>query len=290
MLHKLMKLSGMKSKEVEIEPETKMHFWVPTKPNNEKPNVVLVHGFAGDGILTWQFQVLFLRKKYNVYVPDLLFFGKSYTRKKERSTKFQANCLAFGLKILGLEKNCTVVGFSYGGMVSFQLAEHHPELVGSMVILDSVLAETESISRKALSRIGFTSWVDYMIPNTTEGVKVLLDYCSYENNFPKFPNFFYKHYLEVMFDNRKEKMELLEALVAKDEDVTTHQFQQVIYLVWGNEDKIFDMEVANTLKERLGGKTKLLIVEKAGHLALLERPFVFNRRLKEALDSLTNNS
>ncbi|KAK9667380.1 hypothetical protein RND81_14G252000 [Saponaria officinalis] len=286
MLHKVMKLAGMKSIEVEIDHETKIHFWVPSKPKNSNPNIVLLHGFAGDGILTWQFQVLTLRKKYNVYVPDFLFFGKSYTSKFERSAKFQANCLAFGLKSLGLEK-CIVVGFSYGGMVSFQLAEHHPELVGSVIITDSVLGLTESISRKGLAQIGFTSWADFLIPNTSEGVKVLLDYSSYKNNFPWFPRFVYQHYLEVMFNNRKERFELLDALVIKDEDVVTnHQFQQVIHLIWGNQDKIFDMEVANNLKERLGGKTRLLIVEDAGHLAMLERPSIFNRRLKEILDSL----
>ncbi|XP_074287618.1 uncharacterized protein LOC141612739 [Silene latifolia] len=290
MLEKLLNLAGMEAIEVEIEPGTIIHFWVPSQENNKKPNVVLVHGFAGDGILTWQFLVLSLREKYNFYVPDLLFFGRSYSRRSERSPKFQADCLASGLKIVGLVKKCIVVGFSYGGMVSFQLAEHHPELVGSMVIIGSVLAETESISCKALARIGFASWVDYLIPSTFDGVKVLLDYCSYKNNFPKLPNFFYKHYLEVMFENRKERIELLEALVIKDEDVTNHQFKQPIHLIWGNQDKIFDMEVANNLKKRLGGKTKLLIVEEAGHLALLERPFVFNQRLREALDSFTMNT
>ncbi|XP_074305052.1 uncharacterized protein LOC141639981 [Silene latifolia] len=285
MLHNVMKLAGMRTKQVEIEPGTTIHFWVPSKKSNNKPNIVLVHGFQADGILTWQFQVLSLRKKYNVYVPDLLFFGKSYTSRSERSTRFQADCLAIGLNKLGLEENCIYVGFSYGGMVGFQLAEHHPELVGSMVITDSVLAEPESVSRKALERVGCPNWSDCLMPTTIEGVKVLVDISSNKNNFPKMPDFFFKHYLKVMFDNRKERIELLEALVIKEKDVTNYQFKQPIHLIWGNQDKIFDMEVATNLKERLGGKTKLLIVEEAGHLALLEKPFVFNQRLREALDS-----
>ncbi|XP_074285775.1 uncharacterized protein LOC141611200 [Silene latifolia] len=197
MLHNVMKLAGMRTKQVEIEPETIMHFWVPSKTNNNKPNIVLVHGFQADGILTWQFQVLSLRKKYNVYVPDLLFFGKSFTSRSERSTRFQADCLAIGLKKLGLEKNCVYVGFSYGGMVGFQLAEHHPELVGSMVITDSVLAETESISNKALERVGCSNWSDCLMPTTVEGVKVSVDISSNKKNFPKMPDYFFKHYLKV---------------------------------------------------------------------------------------------
>ena len=65
--------------------------------------VVLVHGFAGEGIVTWQFQVGALTKKYDVYVPDLLFFGGSFSDKPDRSPTFQAECLAAGLKKLGVE-------------------------------------------------------------------------------------------------------------------------------------------------------------------------------------------
>ena len=94
LLHGLMKMAGVKPHSVEIMPGTVMSFWVPSetlaKPKpNKKPNpkpkpprpvVVLVHGFAAEGIVTWQFQVGALTKKYSVYVPDLLFFGASATR------------------------------------------------------------------------------------------------------------------------------------------------------------------------------------------------------------------
>ncbi|XP_056698020.1 1-acylglycerol-3-phosphate O-acyltransferase isoform X2 [Spinacia oleracea] len=259
MLHKIMKLAGMHPKEVEIEPGTVIHFWVNNNNDNDdddnnakkksrrRPALVLIHGFAGDGILTWQFQVLALRKKYSLYIPDLLFFGGSHTTSKAKITpRFHADCFAKGLRKLGVEEKCVVVGFSYGGFVGFQMAEHHPELVDSMVVTGSVLALSESISSKSLERIGFSSWPDYLMPNSVEGVKVLLDIGSY--SFPWMPKVFYKHYLEVMFGNRKERVELLEALVVKDEDVTNHQFKQRIHLLWGNEDEIFNLEEANNLK------------------------------------------
>ncbi|KAE9466977.1 hypothetical protein C3L33_01112, partial [Rhododendron williamsianum] len=87
MLIGLMKMAGVVPHTVEIEPGTSMNFWVPNetintkpkkskeKPKQNKPVVVLVHGFAAEGIVTWQFQIGSLTKKYAVYVPDLLFFG-----------------------------------------------------------------------------------------------------------------------------------------------------------------------------------------------------------------------
>lgn len=232
--------------------------------------------------------VLLPRKKYSLYVPDLVFFGGSHTTSTScegsRSPRFQADCMAQGLRSLGVVEKCMVVGFSYGGFVGFQMAQHHPQLVGSLVLCGSAMALTQSISSKALERIGFSSWDEFLLPTSPQGVKVLLQIGSFKlTNW--IPTFFYKHYLQVMFNNRKEREELLEAFVVRDEDVTSYQFQQKIHLLWGNEDKILSMEVANNLKEKLGGNTKLLRVKKAGHLAMLERPFVFNNFLKEILAS-----
>uniref|UniRef100_A0A7C9CZF8 AB hydrolase-1 domain-containing protein n=1 Tax=Opuntia streptacantha TaxID=393608 RepID=A0A7C9CZF8_OPUST len=198
MLHKTVKLSGMQPKAVEIEPGTVVNFWVPSKPSEKpKPILVLVHGFAADGILTWQFQVLSssLRKKYDLYVPDLLFFGGSYTSRGERSTRFQADCIAAGLRRLGVER-CIVVGFSYGGFVGFQMAQHHSDLVGSMVVSGSTLALTQSISSKALERLGFASWSELLLPTSAQGVKVLVEHGSYKLH-KLIPRYLCKDFLEV---------------------------------------------------------------------------------------------
>jgi hypothetical protein len=120
LLHFLVKQAGLRQQSVEVEPGTVMSFWVPKdkttkkrgpinneiipegnstsvdtlnengmRTTKERPAVVLVHGFAAEGIVTWQFQVGVLAKKYDVYVPDLLFFGGSETKSKDRSPLFQ---------------------------------------------------------------------------------------------------------------------------------------------------------------------------------------------------------
>ncbi|KAK9287172.1 hypothetical protein L1049_015583 [Liquidambar formosana] len=299
LLQKVMKLAGVRPQTVEIEPGTVMNFWVPTEPTRKsknhketscskqnKPALVLLHGFAVDGILTWQFQVPSLTSKYAVYVPDLLFFGGSHTDRAERSTEFQAECVAKGLMKLGVER-CMVVGFSYGGMIGFKMAKLYPDLVESMVVSCSVLALTESITADCLERIGFNCWSDFLLPNSAEGIKVMLSIGSCK--LPWLPNCFYEDYLEVMFNHRKEKGQLLEALVIKDKDFTVPHFSQRIHLLWGENDKIFNMESAHNLKRQLGDKTTLKSIEKAGHLAQLDRPCVYNRCLKKILASLESD-
>lgn len=211
LLHGLMKMAGVRPYAVEIEPGTTMNIWVPletinnpkkgekpevvTKPS--KPVVVLVHGFAAEGIVTWQFQVGALTKKYSVYVPDLLFFGGSITDKTDRSPTFQAECLAKGLRKLGVEQ-FTVVGFSYGGMVAFKLAELYPDLVNAMVISGSILAMTCSVSDETMQRLGFSSSTELLLPTSVKGLKALLSVAAYKKLW--FPDRLHKDYLEVRID------------------------------------------------------------------------------------------
>ena len=199
LLRWLMKLVRMRPQTVEIEPGTVMNFWVPNETpykskNSNNKAVVFIHGFGADGIITWQSQVLALARKFKVYVPDLVFFGGSFTDRSERSPEFQAECVAKGLKKLGVER-CSLVGLSYGGMVGFKMAEMYPDLVESMVLTCSAMALTKSISDAALERIGFKSWSDYLLPDSVQGVKIFFDIATFK--LPWIPNFFYKHYLEV---------------------------------------------------------------------------------------------
>ncbi|CAI9110775.1 OLC1v1010854C1 [Oldenlandia corymbosa var. corymbosa] len=316
LMHGLMKMAGIVPHSVQIEKGTTMNIWVPIetipkpkkpskktttsnindynntnlddhhliiKPKPEKPVVVLVHGFAAEGIVTWQFQIGALTKKYSVYVPDLLFFGGSITESSDRSPTFQAECLVKGLRLLGIDK-CVVVGFSYGGMVAFKMAEMYPELVQGLVISGSILAMTDSISTTTLNSLGFSSSSELLLPDSVKGLKALLKVAVYKKLW--FPDRLHKDFLEVMFNNRKERAELLEALVVSNKEATIPHFSQKIHLLWGADDQIFNLELAQNMKEQLGDNATFQSIEKAGHLVHLERPCVYNKCLKKLLSSL----
>ncbi|KAJ8764410.1 hypothetical protein K2173_006150 [Erythroxylum novogranatense] len=296
LINGLMKMAGIQPQAVETEPGTVMNFWVPVetvkKPKKgqkgdtavlikpKKPVVVLVHGFAGEGIVTWQFQVGALTKKYSVYIPDLLFFGGSVTDKSDRSPTYQAETLMKGLKKLGVEQ-CVVVGFSYGGMVVFKMAELYPDFVQGMVVSGSIIAMTDSISEETVSRLGFNSSTELLLPNSVKGLKALLSVAAYKKLW--FPNRLFKDFLEAMFTKRQERGELLEGLVVSNKDPTIPKFSQKIHLLWGEDDQIFKLEHAMNMKEQLGENATFQGIKKAGHLVHLERPCVYNRFLKRAL-------
>ncbi|MED6200660.1 hypothetical protein PIB30_087388 [Stylosanthes scabra] len=159
------------------------------------PVVVLLHGFCGDGIMTWQFQIASLSKHYSVYVPDFLFFGGSFTDRTERSLEFQAECLAVGLGKLGVEK-CVLVGFSYGAMVAFKIGEIYPELVHAMVISGAVATIKQSIIVDIVRGTGLSSCSEMLMPTTVDGLKRLLSVGLHRNI--TFPRRLHNNFLKVL--------------------------------------------------------------------------------------------
>ena len=221
LLSRLMKMAGLRPIEVELEPGTTMHVWAPKhhvgkkgttisplepiaadakkkkkkKGPESRPNVVLIHGFASEGNVTWQFNFGVLVSRYNLYIPDLMFFGKSTTASADRSPDFQAECVAGALARLGVAR-CDVVGFSYGGMVAFKLAEARPELVRSLCVSGSVVAMTDAVNRETMERLGAGSSAELLMPDTLKGLKALLSVSMYKKMW--FPDRFYKDYLKVI--------------------------------------------------------------------------------------------
>ncbi|MED6164937.1 hypothetical protein PIB30_094936 [Stylosanthes scabra] len=52
-----------------------------------------------------------------------------------------------------------------------------------------------------------------------------------------------------MFSNRKERSELLEALEISYKDINIPILSQRIHLLWGENDKLFNKELAYEMKE-----------------------------------------
>ncbi|KAJ8485856.1 hypothetical protein OPV22_018341 [Ensete ventricosum] len=119
---------------------------------------------------------------------------------------------------------------------------------------------------------------EFLLPVSVKGVEALFSAATYRKLW--FPNCFHRDFLEVMFTNRKERAGMLEALVISKPSAL---LSGRILLLWGENDKILNLELAKNIKEQLGESVTLRSIEKARHLVHLQRPFVYNRCLKEFL-------
>ncbi|XP_042021079.1 2-hydroxy-6-oxo-2,4-heptadienoate hydrolase-like isoform X2 [Salvia splendens] len=126
--------AGLRSLTANLGDGTFIHSWGPKAHKPNKPTLVLLHGIGANAMWQWGDFVSPLSAKFNVYVPDLLFFGDSYTSRPERGEGFQAECVYRALAAAGVRGRMSVVGLSYGGFVAYSMAARFPEAVERVVI------------------------------------------------------------------------------------------------------------------------------------------------------------
>ncbi|XP_042047411.1 2-hydroxy-6-oxononadienedioate/2-hydroxy-6-oxononatrienedioate hydrolase-like [Salvia splendens] len=265
---------------VDLDDQTTMHFLAPAHRRFNKPNLVMIHGYGGNSKWQFVYQVASLAESFNVYIPDLLFFGKSYSNRANRTEAFQAECVAAGLRRLGVER-CSIYAISYGGFVCYRMAEMHPELVEKAVIVSSGVGCTQSQKGEQMKNVGIDV-LDLLLPRTPVGMKRLVELSVHKSNPLRWaPDFVLEEFIDTMCNtNRKEKQELVEHLLANSEKCKVQPLSQEILLVWGDKDKIFPLNFAYELQRNLGPKASLEILRDAGHAVNFDSPDSLNDLIK----------
>ncbi|GLT25645.1 hypothetical protein SLA2020_007630 [Shorea laevis] len=275
--------SGLTPQSIAVDNDTTIHFWGPGKASADKPALLMIHGFGATAIWQWRTQVQFFSRDFRVYVPDLVFFGNSTTKSEERSEIFQAICLSKLMEQLGVEK-FYVMGTSYGGFVAYHMARMWPEKVQKVVIASSGVNMKKGDNESLIKRAGLEKIEDLMLPETTDQLRTLFRLAVFRS-FQMIPNFFLNDLLQrLLAENRKEKLELLEGLtLGRTENANLAPLQQDVLIVWGNQDQIFPLNMACELKELLGEKVRLKVLENTSHVPQIEDSRLFNNVVNKFL-------
>ncbi|XP_076932725.1 uncharacterized protein LOC143598377 [Bidens hawaiensis] len=270
---------------MDVDELTTIHFWGPKPPaagdNKRKPSLLLLHGFGPHGVWQWRQQVTFFAPYFDVYVPDLIFFGDSTTNSSERSEIFQAS-IGKLMENLGVSKYL-VVGTSYGGFVTYRMAEMWPERVERVVIASSGVNMKPKDNGELLKRAKVEKIEELMLPQTAAQLRTLMRLAASAHVYV--PDFFLNDVIDKLYcENRKEKMELLKGLaLGKHDPPIVSPLLQKVLIVWGEEDNIFLLEKAKELKEMLGENASLEVMKKASHVPQIEQPKNFNKILYKFL-------
>jgi pimeloyl-ACP methyl ester carboxylesterase len=111
--------------------------------SGQGPPLLFIHGL-GSSARDWELQVAPFSDQYQVVTFDVRGHGQSDKPPGPYSIPLFANDTAELIKALGIATAITrggapvhVVGISMGGMIAFQLAVSYPELIRSMVIVNS---------------------------------------------------------------------------------------------------------------------------------------------------------
>lgn len=293
LLRKHYKACGLRPELIEIDSDTTMHCWTPTPPiaeagvwsvPNTKPALLFLQGFGPNALLCWENQIAAFCKDYNVYVPDLLFFGESTTESKQRSETFQAECVGKMLQMLGVQNEVDVVGTSYGGMVAFRMAELFPEFVNKVVFSSSGICMSPENDEVLLKKHGFQHISQILIPSSVAEVRAGIASACFKR--PWLPDFVIRDLLKVLHEQyRVERRQLLDGLVIGTQRAfpLPKLTQTRTLVLWGQHDEIFNVELAYKLQKHLGRTAEVVIMKNCGHVPQLENPKEYNRILQEFL-------
>ncbi|ESW13175.1 hypothetical protein PHAVU_008G173800 [Phaseolus vulgaris] len=278
---------GLRSTITDLKDGTVMHCWAPKARTQTKPNLLLIHGFGVNALWQWGNFVRHVAPLFNVYVPDLVFFGGSYTTRPERGERFQAECVMRVMEANGVRR-VSLVGLSYGGFVAYCMAamERETVVVERVVVCGSgVCMEERDVKEGLFPVTDLDEAASILVPQTPNKLKELLGYAFFKPTlFTWLPSCILLDFIETMCrEYEQEKRELIKALVKDRKLSDISRISQPTLIIWGEHDQVFPLELGHRLKRHLGDNAQLVVIKKAGHAFGVEKASEFFSILKSYL-------
>ena len=237
----------------------------------EGPPVILLHGFGASAVWQWHEQIAPLARERRVIVPDLLWFGGSWSKRREFTVDHQIEVVVALLDHLGIA-SADIVGISYGGIVAHELAALHPGRVERLALLASPgRSYTPADHRALLDRFAVANAAELLLPQTPDAVQTLLELGYHKP--PRTPRWVNGQVLRAMYGQfRDEKAALLDSLLGELQRLGTRpgEVRHQTLLIWGEHDPVFPLEIGQRLQGQMRGRARLRVIERAGHAPNLE--------------------
>ncbi len=258
-----------------------LHVW---SGGTGEETLILLHGFGGSCLWQWAEMVGDLAKRYRLLVPDLLWFGKSDGDQTERTLEAQAQTIRTLIQKTSNEP-VHLAGISYGGFVSYLVANDHPDLVQSLTLINcpaSVM--TKDDYQAILSHYQLTDMSSMLVPDSPEGLPRLMQLAYHRP--PTIPRFVLADAYRTLFGGHcEQRRALLTDLVDYLDNPREHgKSEHPALIIWGEFDELFPADLGRRLQRQLGGRAEFTLIEKTAHAPILENPKAVIQKLVEFLD------
>lgn len=237
----------------------------------DAPHVLFVHGLGGS-IPTWSLNLPTFAERFRICALDLVGAGNSAKPAIDYSVSNLADFLAHFLDALGSDwQRVSIVGHSLGAAVALTFANHHPDKVEKLVLIDSAglgpeidktlldLIQSEPTPehiRAELARF-FTN------PNLVQ--QALVDQLYQQRMLPGAREALLAT-ADAAFGGGRQHIELSDTLAAQPRPVL---------IVWGDKDAVIPVSHAQRTNRTWQSRTE--IFANCGHCPHIERCDEFNR-------------
>ncbi len=236
------------------------------------PPLLLVHGAAEDGRV-WQPQLAALADEFTVVAWDEPGTGSSCDVPSDFGLTDYADCLAALIEALALGP-ANVAGISWGGTVVQALYRDHPDLVATLILIDTYAGWKGSLPEQE-------------VRTRVAGLRQTLAAPAEEFD-PTLPGLF-------AGDPPAEYLALLEEIAAAVRPPSFRQQLSVMaeadlrellpriavptLLIWGELDERSPLSVAHQFQQAIPD-AELVVIADCGHVSNLEQPEQFNEAVR----------
>jgi pimeloyl-ACP methyl ester carboxylesterase len=241
----------------------------------EGPPLVFVHGAASDARL-WRPQLAALGDEFTVVAWDEPGAGRSSDVPGHFALVDYAGCLAALIEALALGP-AHVAGISWGGTLVQELYRHHPELVATLVLVDTYAGWKGSLPEEEVHARVTGAYRALAVPaEEFDPARALPGWFAGDP-----PAEFVPLLEEMAAAVRPESMRTALRLMADaDQRDLLPRIAVPTLLIWGELDARSPLRVARQFEQAIPD-AELVVIPGAGHVSNLERPEPFNDAVRE---------
>ena len=244
----------------------------------EGPPLFLIHGLsASHGI--WDHVIDEFADRYRVIAPDLPGHGESAKPDAPYTIDFYAGILRSLARELDVHE-AVVAGCSLGGKIALELACWYPSFVRALVLAAPAAEYARglrpfgkaitALSRPAVMRVALDRTLEQTFYDRARvGHVVRQKLLGDRLSAPDFSDF-----------ARAVARSVGGVLACESQPL--HRITQPVLAIWGRQDRIVPMYRSTQLARAIP-HAQLRVVERCGHIAMLEQPGEFNRHVAEFL-------
>jgi pimeloyl-ACP methyl ester carboxylesterase len=242
------------------------------------PALVLLHGLSATHA-NWEHTISAFADRWRVVALDLPGHGRSGKPDAPYTIDFYAGIVRTLGHELGI-REAVVVGNSLGGQIAVELGLTYPAWTRGLVLVAPAggfpgavrafgwaigAAANPRVLRVTLPRALDLCFWDASSPGCAERQRMLAERLA-GDDYPQFA--------------RAVARSLAGAIAAGRQPL--HRLTQPTLLVWGREDRVVGLAGSRRILREVR-HARLAVLERCGHLPMLERPQEFNRLLAEFL-------
>lgn len=216
--------------------------------------VILIHGLSASS-RWWRHNVEALAERFEVFLIDLIGFGRSRGRQRFVLAE-SAALLARWMETIGIER-AHIVGHSMGGYIAAQLAAEYPAKVARLVLVDAAVPLPRKNRLQHLLHLGR------------------------EMRYTP-PSFLHLLATDAALAGPRTVWSAANQLLVADLEPELGKIAAPVLLVWGERDPLVPPVIADRLAELIPN-VRRCVIPRCGHKPMLERPEAFNKAVIEFL-------